>query len=186
MCGRVYKCMCVLTKCVVFSPESETVESPFHISQIPEMFSGKLSPITTAPPSTDRILNLYSRHSRDNSQVDLRQPSSRKASAEESNLGLVHTQTTSVPTEDETGHAPSISPGTQAKLQLDMMVHKHSREEPSDPREEDVKVGEDGEQPSSTGDRLLEFEHPEDTSSSDPLTTESSSCWTEDNDEEMG
>lgn len=159
------------------------------------MFSGKLSPVATAPPSTDRILNLYSRHSRDNSQVDLEQmanshstPSNRKVSADETNSAGAGFQLTSTPTQggsgvtegasdlDGGGQELSISPRTRAALQLDLLVHEHPPVKTSETEEVTKVIATGDSQPNCDDDRVVEFENPGDTeSSSEPLTTETSS-----------
>ena len=167
--------------------DSGSRQSPFDISQIPEMFSGKLSPVT-APPSADRVLNLYSRHSRDNSQADLVQmadgqssSSSRKVSTDET-IPLTSTPSHEDPSDpvsarDQNGDGRelSISPRTRAKLQLDLLVHEHPPVKISNAEEVAKVVAMGDNQPSYDEDRFVEFENPGYTESSEPLTTETTS-----------
>ena len=143
------------------------------------MFSGKLSPITTPPPSTDQVLRRYSRHSRDEGNFDPAELHlNESASADESATAQVTVLDQEL----------STSPVSRAKLQLDLMVSEHSSVKPTDSNENTVNEhhhnsmeqagavnlsqkenGNDGE------DRVVEYENPCETESSEPLTTETSS-----------
>lgn len=187
-----------------FCSDSERRQSPFDISQIPEMFSGKLSPVTTAPPSTDRVLNLYSRHSRNNSQADLAQmadsssSSSRKVSTDETSVGVADAPLTSTPSHDNSsvtfsagdpnsdGQELTVSPKTRAKLQLDLLVHEHPPLKTSEADEVTKVIAMGDDQPSCDEDRFVEYENPGDTESSEPVTTETTTSSFPADDESEG
>lgn len=57
-----------LIKCIYsYTGSQASPGSPFDISKF-EMFAGNISPVGTPLARTERVLNVYSRHSRDNSQ----------------------------------------------------------------------------------------------------------------------
>lgn len=55
--------------CTAGEESGKPPSSPFDISKF-EVFSSKDSPVTTIPPDADKV-NMYSRHSRDNSQTEI-------------------------------------------------------------------------------------------------------------------
>ena len=145
------------------------------------MFSRKLSPVSP-PPSTDKV-NFYSRHSSSNSLADL--TSHKPGSSTTEDYGI------KIPIRSGESHPEvSLSPASRVKLQLDLLVRDHESDSESKltnqvshrevgtaypENNEDVVYVE--EKCRSGEDRVVEYENPCETESSEPLTTETTSSF---------
>ncbi len=135
------------------------------------MFSRKLSPVSP-PPSTDKV-NFYSRHSSSNSLADL--TSHKPGSSTTEDYGI------KIPIRSGESHPEvSLSPASRVKLQLDLLVRDHESDSESKltvgtaypKNNEDVVYVEE-----KCEDRVVEYENPCETESSEPLTTETTSSF---------
>ena len=132
------------------------------------MFSGKLSPITTPPPSTDKVLRRYSRHSRDEGNLDLVEPLlNERVSADESAIAQVTIMDQELSISPASEHS-SVNPTGDNESSV-KEHHHNSVDQTSAVNLSQKQKGSDGE------DRVVEYENPCETESSEPLTTETSS-----------
>lgn len=177
------------------------------------MFAGNLSPVGTPPARTDRVLNIYSRHSRDNSQGSEIIHTDPAGAAEPP---MSSENTSQLGEEEETKvndpvHISDVNMGTPAgavyKVKSDSVTLHSTPIDKSEglsvsPRtvaklQLDELVGEYSQTPQQTvqselvsdvqsreRDREVEFENPGDTEDSSEPTNTTSSCSLLDDDED--
>lgn len=147
-----------------FSYSVESTQSPFDISKIPEMLSGQLSPVSSAPAQTEKV-HLYSRHPcsvRVAEKVAVQQPCSVDGFPESKSTGMFE-----IP-----DHEQSPSP---SKLRI---ACKKALEECSEERQ----LTSESEKDYDADDRKCEYENPITTESSELITeTTTSVSSSEDN-----